>query len=127
MASWMEWSDHPSMSRFVAFSDLQPSRYALSYIKQPNPRAYNVEVAFIALDSENLGELVDDRYHTDFGDNQFPYYKGNSNNKTILKKYEEDSGTDSDEDSRNQENKDNKVDISTYVPPCVIQYLNESF
>ena len=71
--------------------------------------------------------MVDDGYHTDFGDNQFPYYKGNSNNKTILKKYEEDSGTDSDEDSRNRENEENKVDISTNVPPCIIQYLNELF
>ena len=75
MSSWNEWSDHPILSRFIAFSDLQPSRYALSYVNQPNPRAYNIEVAFIALDSENLGELVNDCYHTDFGDNQFPYLK----------------------------------------------------
>ena len=126
MASWMEWSDHPSVSRFVAFSDLQPSRYALSYIKEPNPRAYNVEAAFIALDAENLGDLVDDCYHTDFGDNQFPYYKGNSNSKTILKKYEEDSGTDSEDDSRTHGTEEEKVDISIYVPACILEYLNES-
>ena len=34
-------------------------------------------MAFIALDSENLGEHVDDAFHYDFGDNMFPHFMGN--------------------------------------------------
>ncbi len=124
MASWIEWSDR---CRYIAFNDLQPSRYAWSYIKKPNERAYNIEVAFIALDSENLGELVNDCYHTDFGDNQFPYYKGNSNKNLNLKKYSEDVCTDSDEDDDISSAEWEVINISKYVPLSVLQYLNETF
>ena len=30
------------------------------------------------LDSENLGEHVNDNFHNDFGDNKFPYFKANA-------------------------------------------------
>ena len=35
-----------------------------------------VDIAFIALDAENLCETSNDKFTTDFGDNKFPYYKG---------------------------------------------------
>ena len=35
-------------------------------------------MAFIALDAECLGELNDDNFTADFGDNKFPYYQGNT-------------------------------------------------
>jgi hypothetical protein len=69
MGDWLEWSAHPKLSSFIAFNDLQPSRYAMSFIEEPNHRAYKVQLAFIALDAENFGELANDYYHTDFGDN----------------------------------------------------------
>ena len=41
---------------------------------------------FIALDSEKLGEHVDDTYYLDFGDNIFPHFKGNRKKKMTLTK-----------------------------------------
>ncbi len=57
------------------------------YIEESNPNAYSIQVAFIALDAQNLGELVNDKYYTDFGDNKFPYYRGNTNVRLDYKKY----------------------------------------
>ena len=43
-----------------------------------------MKVAFIALDSEKLGEHVNDNYHHDFGDNMFPHFLGNRKTKDIF-------------------------------------------
>ena len=135
MAHWRTSSqdEHPDVSSFIAFSDITPSRYALSFIEEPNERAYNVKVAFIAIDSENLGELVDDRYHTDFGDNKFPYFKGNTNIRIDLeKKYNKDSELQND-DSDSDEDEDNippttpsneaLLNINKFIPPSILDYL----
>ncbi len=76
-------------------------------------------MAFIAVDSENLGELVNDQYHTDFGDNKFPYFKGNTNVQIDLDKFQHD------EDSDNEE-KDSSAtaNINRLIPPSVKQYLS---
>ena len=79
MCDWQTRSAHPKMSSFISFYDLQQSRFAISFIEEGNLSAYKVQVAFIALDASNLGELVNDGFHSDFGDNKFPYYKGNTN------------------------------------------------
>ncbi len=130
MEHWRSWSqgEHPKVFSFIAFSDIEPSRYSLSYIQEPNPLAYRVKVAFIAVDSENLGEVVNDMYHTDFGDNQFPYYKGNTNVKIDLDKFknEEDSGSDSSSDGDSDEN-DGPItppQINKLVPPSILEYLS---
>ena len=95
MPSWHETMPHPIAALrnmpFISFNDLQPSRYALSYIPNPNRRAYWMEVAFMALDSEKLGEHVDDAFHYDFGDNLFPHYKENRKTKSV---FEEEDGSD---------------------------------
>ena len=87
MQSWHELMDHPILKnkQFISLNDLQPSRYALSYIPNPNRRAYWMEVAFMALDSEKLGEHVDAAFHYDFGDNMFPHFKGNRKQSLCLK------------------------------------------
>ena len=58
-------------------------RYCLSFIPQDNPTAYNVEVAFIAIDAEQLGDVVDDGEVLDLGDNKYPYFKGNGNSVMV--------------------------------------------
>ena len=130
MCDWVEWSQHPKLSPFISFNDLQPSRFALSYIEDSNPNAYSVQVAFIALDAENLGELVDDKYHTDFGDNKFPYYRGNTNVRLDYKKYklgeedddDDDDSNDSDDDSGDEIDED--ADIYKYIPNSILHYLS---
>ena len=56
MQSWHELIPHPTLKSktFISLNDLQPSRFALSYVTNPNRRAYWMEVAFIALDSTSF-------------------------------------------------------------------------
>ena len=97
MPSWHDIIPHPIAALrnmpFISFNDLQPSRYALSYILNPNRRALWMEVAFMALDSEKLGEHADDAFHYDFGDNMFPHFKENRKTKSV---FEEEDGSDED-------------------------------
>ena len=54
-------------------------RYALSYLPVPNANPYcYIHMAFIALDTEKLGERPDDKIQVDFGENKFPHYLGTS-------------------------------------------------
>lgn len=86
MQSWHVNSPHQKLKNvhFIAFDDIQPSRYAMSYLPSDNIRDDFMKVAFIALDSEKLGEHVNDDYHHDFGDNMFPHYQGNRKTKEIF-------------------------------------------
>ena len=133
MCDWLSWDAHPKMSSFIAFNDLQPTRYAMSYIEESNHNAYTVQVAFIALDSENLGELVNDGFHTDFGDNKFPYYKGNTNVQIVESssdKYK--SSNDSDDDYNHEDvNIDPAVlsdvevaRLNKYIPQSMLHFLS---
>ena len=93
MNSWHEILPHPIPALrnipFISLNDLQPSRYALSYVPNPNIRGYWVEAAFIALDSEKLGENVEDSFHYDFGDNMFPHFKQNRKTKSVFEEIHE--------------------------------------
>ena len=91
---------------------MQPSRYALSYIPQTAGRDIYVEVAFIALDSENLDDNNADSFYHDFGDNMFPYYKGNSDIALIQQESVEDDGDEI-----------NTANLSQYVPESVLRFL----
>jgi uncharacterized protein (DUF952 family) len=64
-----------------------------------------MDVAFLALDSEKLGEHFDDAYHLDFGDNMFPHFKGNKKTKSV---FEEQDGSD-DEDAEEEGKPDVKL------------------
>ena len=127
MHYWKTLATHPTFKEreFVSFSDLQPSRYALSYIPESNMHAYSINVAFIALDSEKLGEHVNDAIHLDFGDNKFPYYLGNK--KTKLDIDEEDLDDDDIQlDSRQSFLSNNQIiALKKYIPQSILSFLTE--
>jgi len=130
MAEWQESnslspSEHDKiLAPFISFNDLLPSRFALSYIAPDNIHAYNVKCAFLGLDSHQLGEDVNDNFHHDFGDNIFPYYRGNTS--TDLKYYSDGAeGNDDDFEENlipylNEEDFDR---VAKYIPDTVLRYL----
>ncbi len=128
MQSWNEITPHP-LARlrnvpFISFNDLQPSRFALSYLPNPNQRSYWMEVAFIALDSEKLGEHVEDAYYLDFGDNIFPLYKANRKTKSV---FEEEDGSD-EEDLEEEENilrRNTLTNLKQYIPQSIVDFILE--
>jgi len=126
MCDWLEWTEHKIAPTFISFDDLVPSRYALSFVQQSNPNAYNVNVAFIALDAENLGELVNHSYHTDFGDNVLPYYKSNTNRMINISSETSDSSEDEDsEDGQTGRlNVEDLARIHKFMPPSILTYLD---
>jgi len=67
-------------------------------------------------------------YHTDFGDNQFPYYKGNSNAKIDLDKYKNDDDSSSDSSSDSSGDGEEEVERITLlhklVPTSILEYLS---
>jgi hypothetical protein len=69
-------------------------------------------VAFIALDSENLDDNNADAFYHDFGDNMFPYYKGNSDIALIQQESDEEEG-----DATIMNN------LSQYIPESVVRFL----
>ena len=127
MNAWHELIQHPlaalNKKPFISFNDLQPSRYAISYVPNANRRSYWMEVAFIALDSEKLGEKPDDSFYCDFGDNMFPRYKENKTTKSI---YEDDS-SDDDENSEEQQVDELKCgtlsSLRDIIPHSILQFL----
>ena len=123
---WNRIDSHPALKNktFVAFSDLQPSRYALSYLPNHNRNSYWMDVAFLALDSEKLGEHVDDAYHLDFGDNMFPHFKGNRKTKSV---FEEQDGSD-DEDAEEEGKPDVKLhsNLKQFIPQSIIDFMLEN-
>ena len=93
----------------------------MSFIEETNHRAYKVQIAFMALDAESLGELVNDNFHTDFGDNKFPYFKGNTNVRIDPKKYQTSGDSSNDDDSSSDE-----VEIDpTVMSPEDLERLNK--
>ena len=70
---------------FISFQQLEPSRYALSFVPIKDTDVY-VSMAFIALDGDNLGDGIQiDPFCMDFGDNILTNYLG-----AIVNDYEED-------------------------------------
>ncbi len=126
MQSWHELIPHPTLKNktFISLNDLQPSRFALSYVPNPNRRAYWMEVAFMALDSEKLGEHVDDAYHLDFGDNIFPHFKGNKKTKSV---FEEQDDSDNEEEDIEEGlaglNRRTLSSLKEFIPPSILEFL----
>ena len=125
MQSWHELLPHPTLKNqpFISFNDLQPSRFALSYVPNDNRHAYWMEVAFLALDSEKLGEHVEDAYHLDFGDNMFPHFMGNRKTKSV---FEEEDGSDADDEVENadfEQNLKTLANLKEFVPQSIIEFL----
>jgi hypothetical protein len=119
MQSWHVLSPHLQLKNkpFISFDDIQPSRYALSYVPSNNVRDDSMKVAFIALDSEKLGEHVNDNYHHDFGDNMFPHFLGNRKTKDI---FDEEDVEEDDPIARSELSK-----LVEYIPKSVLMYLLE--
>lgn len=118
---WNNLAPHPTLKErdFISFSDLQPSRYALSYVPRSNERVDYMDAAFIALDSEKLGEHVNDAVHVDFGDNKFPYFLGNKKNKDVaedIMEFEESCYL-----SKEQINS-----LKKYIPQSILSFMSTS-
>ena len=81
-------------------------------------------MAFIALDSEKLGERPDDKIHADFGDNKFPHYLGIAKTMNLEKhskqQEEEDQNT---YDLSSSISMDNIEAVKKYVPESVLKYM----
>ena len=105
---------------FVSFNDLQPSRYVMSYVHEPNHHAFSINVAFIALDKEKLGDHVEDREHVDFGDNKFPLYMANRKNKLY---YEDEEDCDIEVDSGSFLSDEQIESLSKNVPKSILSFL----
>ena len=59
---------------FISFQQLEPSRYALSFVPIKDTDVY-VSMAFIALDGDNLGDGIQiDPFCMDYGDNVLTHY-----------------------------------------------------
>ena len=72
-----EWCHGPSQnigfSQYIPLDEILPSRYCLTY---DAVEFDHVECAFISLDPERIGSNINDSSIQDFGDNQFPHFKG---------------------------------------------------
>ena len=119
MQSWHVSTQHQKLinKHFISFGDIQPSRYALSYVPSNNIRDGSMKVAFVALDSEKLGEHVNDNYHHDFGDNMFPHFLGNKKTKDI---FDEEDIAEDDAIARSQ-----LLTLVQYIPKSVLKFLIE--
>jgi hypothetical protein len=75
--SQQEWDTGPSakthLSPFVTMDDIIASRFVLAYD--------SLDVAFLSIDPERVGENVDDGMFVDFGDNVL------ANNKTETRQF----------------------------------------
>ena len=116
VANWNKWPPTGRLNSNISTKTLKPSRFALAFIP-PTQLSVFVEVAFIALDAECLGELNDDNYTTDFGDNKFPYYQGNTSIR--LQEYKDDEES---EEKGCQAGVDYEL-LKSYIPAPVLNFL----
>jgi hypothetical protein len=99
-------------SKFISFNDLLASRYCLSFIPPKNASVRDVEVAFMAIDSEKIGEDVNDSQHFNFGDNQFPNFLGSRNGA---------------EDNDVDDSLDIEFDtVKKFVPSSILHYISSN-
>ena len=75
-----------------------------------------MEVAFMALDLEKLGEHVDAAFHYDFGDNMFPHFKGNRKTKSVFEEQDESDGKD---------NNNKLSSLKEFIPQSIIDFILE--
>jgi hypothetical protein len=118
LTHWNKWpTEIKTLNPNISTKTLQPSRFALAFIPPTNLSVF-VDLAFIALDAECLGELNADNFTADFGDNKFPYYQGNSSIRLQEQKdHEED-----DEEPAFQEAVEYEQ-LKSYIPSPVLSFL----
>ena len=128
VANWNRWpTSQTKYNPFIATTNLQPSRYAMAF-DPPSSTAVFVDIAFIALDAENLNETNNDKFTTDFGDNKFPYFKGRASHLQ-QQTLEEDDADEDDNDGTNQQQATNENAQQIYdtlqnlLPTSVLKFL----
>jgi hypothetical protein len=119
-----EWKSGPAfrdkVCPFVRVSEIEPSRFVLAYDNESN--TINVDVSFVALDPERLGELVDDGVVLDFGDNILRY---NRKLFSVIDDRLENDVNDSVDDDDNDDDVDYLIDRSTnLISPAMLNFLN---
>jgi len=125
--NWTAWLPHPVMENpYISFNSLLPSRFALSYTRRDSETsAYNINVAFVALDAENLGSHAEDNFYYDFGDNMFPNFPNSKNANIQVLEHDDDNSSGSDE-AENEAETETNIDISElrkYISPTLINFM----
>ena len=115
-----EWITGPltrdKVCPYVRVSEMEPSRFLLAYDNEENP--INVDVSFVALDPERLGDLVDDGVCLDFSDNILRY------NKKLFSLIDDKLESDSEVSSDSDDDADNVIDRSdNLISPAMLQFL----
>ena len=116
-----EWTSGPKFKDrvcpFVRVSEIEPSRFLLAYDNEDN--VINVDVSFVALDPERLGDLVDDGVCLDFGDNMLRY---NRKLYSVIDDRLESDNDGSDDDDDNDD--DRIIDRSdNIISPAMLKFL----
>ena len=127
VAHWNKWPEITikKLNPFIATTNLQPSRYAMAY-DPPTDSSIFVDIAFIALDAENLCETNNDKFTTDFGDNKFPYFKGRAS-QHHQQHLEEDNEDDSNQETNVAAVAEGAQEIyetlRNFLPTSVLRFL----
>ena len=105
-----EWSSGPRQRRlispFVTLDDILPSRFALAFDSI-------LDVAFVALDPERIGDAVDDGMVTDLGDNVLTYNTNFTVNDRVRETGDDDEDEeDDDSDTDSSDSDDSDTDSS---------------
>ena len=117
---WNEWPERSpiTLNPFISTVSLSPSRFALAFIP-PTAGTIFVDVAFIALDAENLCEESADQFTHDFGDNKFSFYKGNNSIRLTEELIDDDNPINHESDNQVQQ----CFLLKEYIPPSVLRFL----
>lgn len=81
LLTYSEWTTGPikraNVNPFISLDTILPSRFVLAYEKTDtfNHEHQKLDVAFISLDIERLGDNTDDGCCSDFGDNKLRYLR----------------------------------------------------
>jgi uncharacterized membrane protein YgcG len=101
-----EWqtgpSAHPDCNPFVSLDDIVPSRFAMAFGPlegEGGARQQWLQISFLALDSERIGDGVDDAKFQDFGDDCLGLYMPTKHKIREKNDTEESSEEASDDDS----------------------------
>ena len=78
-----------------------------------------ISVCGRALDAENLCEESEDQFTHDFGDNKFPFYKGNNSIRLTEELIDEDNPINHESDQQVQQ----CLILKEYIPPSVLRFL----
>jgi len=119
------WYCYKLALNIVTLDDIVPSRFALAF-------DHILDVAFVALDPERIGEAVDDGMMTDLGDNVLTYKTNFTVNDRVNATEEEEEDVSVGEESDNSsvesdDDDDEDVELATGKTNSLntlIQFLN---